>query len=440
MRHNELHNAALLQRINRRLEPGGDRRPAVIPGGSGPGGVRAQVIAGLESKVSLLQVASGGIKKTQAWLNEMDRFLEEAKSPRAQEPLAPTVANRFIEDRLGQIQMITSAVSFSGQALLNGKSGVLGRADGAGLQFVKGSARTRSSQGRGYPVAIEWGPKSASLMGNAPLNPSEIQKEAWIGFKEGGAEARYKVRGDEQPKELVARLQESVDRAGLDLSVYLTRDMRLLILSNRLGSGPRFEGVSQKTRLISSRAGEGVLAEPGRDINGQIGTEPAQGQGGFLIGAPGNARTDGLKLYYDGEAQYPGQIVGYVEVVQKGLLVPMDLETKEVEILSLPALGPELLAVGIKNPSGFKSLGQIRAGSQVERRDAQKLVAQARGELSDLAEELKWKEEVYVGRATDLLKAGFEPRPTGADLLGLSQDKAKIMASQLRGILDHPVA
>ena len=436
MQNQELYSPARLRGLNQRLEPGVlDTHNPVLPGGIGGAGSRAQVIAGLESKVSLLQVAEGGLGRVDGWLGEVSRFLNESSGGN-ESPLAPTVANRFIEDRLRQIQMITGAVSFGGQALLNGQAGVLGKADGQGLQFVKGSARTQSSEGRGYSVMIERGAQPASLMGTAPLLPTEIKKEGWIGLKEGQNEARYRVHGDEEPKELADGLQACLDQAGLDIQCYLTGDMRLLFLHNQLGSGPRFEGISQKTRLVSPQAGEVVAAQAGRDINGQIGSEPALGKGGFLIGAKGNQRTDGLILYFDGPVAYPGQIVGYVEVAQKGLLVPMDLGQRSTERLSLPAIGPEMLSVGVKNLSGFKNLAQIRAGSSVERRDALKMVLHAQQELESLGEELKWKEEVYVAKAIDLLKQGVTAPSDQADLLGLSQDKAKLMASQLRGLLD----
>jgi hypothetical protein len=332
------------------------------------------------------------------------------------------VANRFLEDRLQQIAGITEATSFGSKALLNGKSGVQGEADGPGLQFVRGSSRVISSLGRGYPVAIEEAARPASLMGAASASPSVIAQESAIYLKANGQEARYLVRGDEEPRQLAANLQRCLEEAGLDLSCYLTR-----------GSEPHFEGISLKTRLLSARPGEAVWATPGRDLSGTIGTEPALGKGGYLIGAKGNPRTEGLVLYFDAQVDYPGQVVGYVRVTQSGLLVPLDLGGQEVELLSLPDLGPGQQAVGVRNPSGFRSLSQIRGGSPSERRDAKGLVKRAAGDLAELAEELKWKEQVYVDKAIELLKRGPEAGPKGAELLGLSSDKAQAMARQLKG-------
>ncbi|HSH12279.1 MAG TPA: hypothetical protein VLA15_00970, partial [Desulfurivibrionaceae bacterium] len=327
----------------------------------------------------MIQVAQKSLGRIKGWLGEVQGFLQSA--PEQEGQLAPSVANRFVEDRLQQIGGITEATSFGAKALLNGKSGVSGEADGPGLQFVRGSARVISSIGRGYPVAIDESARPASLMGAASVSPSVIAQESWISLREGGHEARYQVRGDEDPRQLAQNLQRCLKDAGLDLSVYLTRDQRLLFLHNQLGGQPRFEGISQKTRLVSARPGDPVWATPGRDVLGTIGTEPAQGQGGFLIGAKGNPRTEGLIIYYDGQVDYPGQVVGYVRVSQSGLLVPLDVAGQEVEILSLPDLRPKQQAVGVRNPSGFKSLQQIRAGSPTERRDADLLVQKALSEL-----------------------------------------------------------
>lgn len=427
----ELFSAESLRDLNRRLGPHLDPKGEVMPG-QRPGG-RVAIIAGLEGKVSLLQVAQKSLGRIQSWLKEIEDFL--AQTPKGEGSLAPSVANRFIEDRLRQIQGITEATSFGAKALLNGRSGVSGEADGKGLQWVRGSARTISSQGRGYPVAIDESARPASLMGAVSASPAVIAQERMIALKERGIEARYFPKGDEQPRELAANLQACIEEAGLDLSVYLTRDQRLLFLHNQLGGGQGFEGLSQKTRLLSPKAGQPVWATPGRDIAGTIGTEPAQGQGGFLIGAKGNPRTEGLVVYYDGQVDYPGQVVGYVRVTQSGLIVPLDLAGQEVEILSLPDLRPGSQAVGVRNPSGFRSLGQIKAGSLKERHDAKQLVKRSLGDLSRLAEELRWKEEVYVTKTIDLLRQGPEPGPKGEELLELSAPKAQAMAEQLKGMM-----
>ncbi|OGH02408.1 MAG: hypothetical protein A2600_06570 [Candidatus Lambdaproteobacteria bacterium RIFOXYD1_FULL_56_27] len=414
--------------LNRRLAPLMGTEPPVSPGNPLVG--RVAVIAGLEGKVSLLQVAKGGIGRIQLWLGEIRTFLEEAPSKDA--PMAPSVANQFLEDRLRQIEGITQAVSFAGRALLNGKSGITGAAEGAGLQFVRGSARTLSSIGKGYPVSIDETARPASLLGTQPAVPSVLAQERWITLKEGGVEARYKVLGHEEPKELVYNLQRVMEEAGLDITVFLTRDQRLLFLHNQLGSGPKFEGTSQATRLVSGLPGEPMPSMAGRDLIGSIGTEPAQGSGAFLVGNRGNARTEGLIVYYDGPVQYPGQVVGYVTVTQNGILVPLDLKGQEVELLSLPQLSPSTQAIGVRNPSGFQCLSQIRAGSAKERWDAHKLVLRALADLSELAEELKWKEEVYVQKALDLLRQNPAEESATKALLGLSTEKAQQMALDLK--------
>jgi len=427
----ELYSSQALMGLNRRLSPGMDVSPK-IGSTSRPIG-RVDVITGLESKVSLLQVARGGLNRIQTWLDEIQVFLAENTEPPS--VVAPSVANQYVTERLVQVGAIVSSVSFASKALLNGHAGLRGQAEGTGLQFVRGSARTLSSMGRGYPVCIDQIARASSLMGSQPALPSVIAQERWIAFKEGGREARYKVQGNEAPQGLVDNLQDTLDQAGLEVRVFLTGDQRLLFVHNQVGASPRFEGVSQETKLVSGIPGMSMGAMPGQDIKGSLGTEPAQGRGAFLMGKPENPRTEGLIVYYDGPLAYTGQVVGYVAVQQSGILVPLDIGAQAIEMLSLPDLSLDTQAVGVPNPSGFRSLGQIRAGSTQERKDANKLLQRAQGDVNELLEELKWKEEVYVNQAMNLLRANPVAQQTEKQTEELNAQKAQQMALDLKAMI-----
>ena len=427
----EIYSSQALMGLNRRLGSTMDLKPEITPGARPVG--RVEVIAGLESKVSLLQVARGGLSRIQTWLEEIRVFLEEDGG--GSQLAAPSIANEYVAERLRQISSIVGSVSFSSKILLNGRSGVRGEADGAGLQFVRGSARTLSSVGRGYPVSIDQLARPSSLIGSQPVIPSVIAQERWIALKEGDREARYKVKGNEEPQGLVENLQQAMDEAGLDIRVFLTRDQRLLFLHNQMGSGSQFEGGSQATKLVSGIAGLSIRAMAGQDIKGNLGTETAHGSGSFLVGNRGNPRTEGLIVYYDGPLQYPGQVVGYVQVNQSGILVPLDVGAQEVEMLSLPDLGLATQAIGVSNHSGFKSLAQIRAGSAQERRDGAKLARRAQSDLGELSEELKWKEDVYVDRAMGLLKSDLVATATETQEQQLNAQKAQQMALDLKSMI-----
>jgi len=198
---------------------------------------------------------------------------------------------------------------------------------------------------------------------------------------------------------------------------------------------PRFKGMSYQTRLVSSIPGRYLEADLGKDVTGTIGSEQAQGDGGYLIGSPGNRRTDGLVIYYDGAIDYPGQIIGYIWVEQNGIKVPLTLSGSQSEILSLPALQPELLATGVSNRSGFISLDSIQASTVLECRDAIKLILWSMTYLDYLAEELRKKENNYVERAVELLRSTMTRETASEAMMVISKEKAQSMASQLKNMV-----
>lgn len=417
-----------------RGDPG--RQPEYVsPTDSG----RFAMIGELESSVSLIQTARLNLDKIEGWLAEMKQFLEEEgyRSFKAQIPVS--VINNFLTDRLAHIRVTAETASFRGRALLNGKSGAKGVASGEHLRFIRGSARVRSSGSGGYPIAVYQAPRPAVLTGSARLSPDDIKKESVIALADEAKEVRYKIRGDENAESLVANLQQYLVDHGFDISVYRTPDNHLYFRHNQLGAAHHFWGMSAYSRLISEVPGRIKQAEPGVDIAGQIGGETAGGEGGFLSGVKGNRLTDGLVVYYDGELEYPGQVVGCIEVEQNGIHVPVDLAGTRVEILSIPSVRPEQLAVGVSNRSGFDHLGDIRANTVLECRDAIRLIEWSMDYLAYLQDELKWHEGNYIERAVALLRTTMSPSISGEEIVHLSQEKAQGMASELKGLLGQTI-
>jgi hypothetical protein len=400
---------------------------------------RFSMIGELESSVSMIQTAVVGLEKIRHWLSEMKRFLEEEgyRSFQAQIPIS--VINNFLTDRLAHVRVTAETASFKGRALLNGKSGVRGEAIGDHLSFIKGSARSRSSGAAGYPVAIYQSPRPSILIGSDRLSPETIGRESIIALADNDREVRYRLRGDEDPETLVDQLQQYLFDNGFDINVYRTPDQHLLFRHNQLGSSYRFQGMSANTRLLSDIPGHFREAEPGLDVSGTIGSEPAVGEGGFLTGERGNLNTDGLVVYYDGWTEQPGQVVGYVRVEQNGIKVPVDPSGYRVEILSIPSVRPELLALRVPNRSGFGHLGDIRADTVTKCRDALLLLGWSIDYLDYLKSELRWNEANFVERAVDLLRSTMSPQPAGTEIVHFSSQKAKDMADELKSMLGHTI-
>lgn len=396
---------------------------------------RFAMIGRLESGVSKIQTAAVGVEKIKGLLSEMKRFLEEEgyRSFRAQIPVS--VINNFLTDRLAHIKMTSETVSFRGQALLNGKSGVKGSITGRNLRFIRGSARVQSSGENGYPIAVYQAPRPSILSGAARLTAEEIRRESVIALADENREVRYRVRSDDNPDSLVVNLQRYLVDNNFDISVYCTTDNHLYFRHNQLGSANTFRGMSSQSRLVSEIPGRYKDAMPGADVKGTIGAEQASGDGGFLTGNRGNPNTDGLVVFFDGMIETPGQIVGSVHVEQNGIRVPVDVSGSKVEILSIPSIQPEMLAVGVSNRSGFTSLKSIRANTVLECRDTLEMIEWSLSYLDYLIEELKYNETNFVDRAVELLRSTMSPQSAGDEILYLSRDKAKTMVGELKGML-----
>jgi len=398
-----------------------------------PGSHEVTAVGRLEGQVSLLQVARSYLKRMQGNLGELEELL--TASLYNPEAMPMSVVERLIKERLTQVKALSEAASFAGHALLNGKSGVWGETTGNGLSFVRGGAQVQSSQGQGFPVAVNRLAKPASLLGREPLSQEAIAQESLLVVAEGKQEVKFKVERQTNVQSLIEGLQMSLYKGGIDVSVYQARDGRLVLLHNRQGSRHRFLGMSLKTRLLSHQPGAMIPSQEGQDIQGSIGLEPAEGSGSFLIGSQGNPRTSGLVLHYDGKLEYPGQIVGYASITQKGGLVPLDAQCKRQERLSLPAVGPEVLSLGLGGPSGYPCLANLKGSSQQEKMDSLRLLNQALNELKILEDELRQKETQYVDLAIQLLQEGLQPKDAGDDIIAFSKDRAEEMAQQLKAML-----
>lgn len=399
---------------------------------------RFSKISELENCVSLLQTASINIERVRNWLQEMKTFLEDQgyRSFQAQVPVS--VINGFLTDRLMQIKAVSESASFQGRAIFNGDCGIGAEVMGRKLKFVRGSARVESSSTAGYSIAVYQPPEPSVLMGSDTLSKENLKKESMIVLADDQQEVRYRIDEHEDPDSLVKNLQRCLRTYGFDINVYVTQDDRLYFRHNQLGTSTGFKGSSYLTRIISDSPGEYQEAKLGKNIEGTIGTEEAHGNGGFLIGNEGNPRTDGLIVFFDGVVDFPGQIVGHVNVQQNGIKVPINSSADEVEILSIPSIQPELLSVGVPNESGFEDLSAIRANTVFECRDALKLIVWSISDLEYLQEDLKIDEDKYVDKAVELLRSTMSTRAAGEEIFNFSKTKAKDMVEQLRSMMPAP--
>ncbi|MBU2513097.1 hypothetical protein KJ966_17285 [bacterium] len=396
---------------------------------------RFSTIGKLESGVSLLQTAQQQVEKIRSWLREIHQFLDGQGGKTSPLNIPKSVINKYLEDRLNLVKEAVDTASFQNRTILNGDCGVMAKATGQNLRFVRGSARVISSQNVGYPVAVFQAPKSSMLVGTNQVTAEDIQKETLIAISDGMQEARYYPRKDETPESLIVNLRRSLVNHNVEVDVFRTKDNRLFFKHNQLGSKYSFKVLSSNSCLVSSKPGQYRPSIPGIDIAGTIGAESAHGDGGFLIGDVGNKQTDGLIVYYDGTVDFPGQVVGHIETIQQGLTIPLDTAESKFEILSIPSIHPEVLAIGVTYRSGFKDLNSIRVSNEYEWRDALKMVLWSLVYLEYLSKELKAKEDDYVDRTISLLQGNTGSIPANNETLCFSQEKVNDMVSQLKEML-----
>ncbi len=397
---------------------------------------RFAAIGRLESGVSMLQTAKLNMNKLKGWLQEMKDFLENAKDhPPRGKISEPVSSYDFLADRLSKMKTATETVSFQGRALFNGISGVKGRTIGDNLRFVRGTARVVSSESPGYPLAIYQAAKPSILVGSNQISSEVLQEEKLIALTDGSREVRYRIKKNETPDSLIENLQQCFDDDGFEVNVGYTGDNYLLFRHNQLGSRARFYGVSHYSSLVSEVPGQYKAADLGIDIAGTIGSESAHGDGGFLIGDKGSPKIDGLVVFYDGDIDYPGQIVGYVDVRQNGIKVPLDEYERRQEMISIPSIEPHNLSVGVSNSSGFTDLADIRASNKKEQKDALRMISWAYIYLGYLQDELELKENFYTERTIELLRSTADPRPVEETYMYVSKGKAVNMADQLKTMM-----
>ena len=393
------------------------------------------VISELEDNVSRLQTAAHGIDQMYDTLKDLADFLGTEVSFKSNSNIPSSVINNFIDEKLTEVKSFCQQTTFSGKRLLNGESGVVGRTEGKGLQFVRGSALVKSSGEAGYEVQVTRVPTASLLMGAAKLDKEILKKEHHIIVKDQKKEVCYELKPDESIYSLLNNLQKKLNSNGLDINVFQSRNNYLILKHNEPGDHTRFTGMSQNTALLSKIPGEPERCIPGQNVAGYINRELAYGVGGYLVGSPGNYRTDGLILFFNGSEPQAGESTGRVFVRQNGIQIPLSVEDTEMDLISLPDISPENMSVGVSNTCGFMNLATIRSNNATENIESIKLIRYAMEDLKDLQTELKRKESFYVELAISLLKNPVNSKEAGIGVVSSSHEKANEMAEQIKLML-----
>ena len=363
--------------------------------------IRAQV-AGLNQAVSNSETAISMVQTTEAALNEVNRMLVNmrqlaihAANEGANDVVMLEADQAELQNSLETIDRVSTNTQFGTKKVLDGSNGANGTATGDGVEFMKASVNTISSNESGFDVIITDNATKSKLEGTVELTDQIIAGGEILTIVEGGKSAKYKTTDLDNIQTTVQNLNYEIKRVGLKVDVNLTEDNRLVITHETYGSEPAFQVSSSTTGILSQQADVVQNSMMGSDIKGTINGESAIGKGQILIGQRGAKTIDGLQVRYIGRAgdkngiiDDDGALVGQIQVSQNSLTFQVGANRNQEVRVSLINTASEALGKGIENVSGFAHLKDLNLTTSQGAQDSLLLIDRAINEISFTRAEL----------------------------------------------------
>ncbi|MBI4081667.1 MAG: hypothetical protein HY423_03560 [Candidatus Lambdaproteobacteria bacterium] len=399
-----------------------------------------EALQSAEAAIGTLEAARGALGTLEPWLDALERC---ARPPEQGAGLGAAPSRpREAQAVLAAMDEFAREARFGELRLLDGSLSAAAAVRGPGLSLVGISERTRSSPPEGYPVVIHAEATRATLLGDLPLGGGAMAAGARLAILCEGRRVEVQALAAERPAELLARWVAALAAEGVPVSVQATPDGRLLVQHMRWGSAHGFQAESSLPGVLSDRVGRPRRVENGRDVQGTLGGETAQGRGQVLAGCVGNGRTEGLAIRCAGPAPPPqagaragplaGEplLAGTVHVAQHGLTVRLGSPTPRVLTVRLDSARPADLARGVETAAGWGALADLRLERNGDAADALRLIAHARGELRARRD---WLAQVLAGPlAAHLAELRLRVGKLGAQRPARDAADAAALARRLR--------
>ena len=351
-----------------------------------------QAIKNSEISISMIQTAESALNEVNTLLVNMRQLSIHAANEGANDAVMLQADQQEIENSMETIDRIASNTQFGTKILLDGSNGVNGTASGKGLEFVKGSIKTRASENQGYSAVITRKAEQASLEGSQELTNEIIQNGETLTLTEGGKTVSYTTKELDTIQTSVQNLAAAARKSGLDMNVSLTDDNRISIRHNKYGSDYTFQAASTTEGILSDGPGQLKAASAGQDLAGTLNGELAIGKGQTMTGVTGNATTEGLQVRFrgniDGELPDEGAQVGYVNVTQNALTFQVGANRNQTVGVALRNTAADQVARGVNNSSGFDSLADINVTSDQGAQDSIAVLDSAINEVSQMRADL----------------------------------------------------
>lgn len=382
-----------------------------------------------ETSVSMLQTAEGALSEVSEILTRMKQVATHAANEAANNPDELDSDQTEIEFFLNTINRIAQTTSFGHNKLLDGSRGVNGVTVGDHLTFISASEKTGVSPVKGFEVDVTQVAAKSYKVGNAPLTLETIQDGFQITVREEGKVASLDTRKGALGKEIamilenyrdnpenyqpekvseqirstfILKFQETLEESRIPVEAWFSDSGLLVMQHHEYGGEPRFSVACTLPGIITSEpniAEESIL---GKDIQGTIQGQQANGRGQLLTGAEGTEAEDAVVMFdmevgFEEEFAYDengaitqvklvtkepenikaGDIDGYLHVSQKSPKFMLGSQVDRMTEYSLPDVRTSRMALGVPNKSEFRSLADIDVTTVQGAADANLLIEKA---------------------------------------------------------------
>ena len=341
-----------------------------------------QALQNSEFSLSLVQTAEGALVEVNNLLIEMRQLATTAANEGATDYNALLTLQFQIHKAIEGIDRVSRFTSFGNKMLLDGSHGTKGSGNEE-VVFIKASSKTLASPVSGYDVDITEFPLRATL--TADLDDDDASGLQITLEEEDGAIIRVSNPDGATAVGFAKRLQKAVLETNMNLKIRFDADDEELTIEHReYGLTKGFTVTGTKDDVIVDNAFEPELLL-GRDIEGTINDEPADGDGLILTGEYNNEKTSGLSVAFLGDGTGNA---GSVTVAQNSLKFQAGVSADEKIVIALNSTHSTVLGRGVDNTSGFENLSQISLKSTQEAIDAIRLVDEALDQLLSMRSQL----------------------------------------------------
>lgn len=345
--------------------------------------MRAQIASVIQA-IDNAQTGVSMVQTTEAVLDEVNRLLVSIRqraihaANEAANDQNMLEADQFeIKNSLESIDRIAQFAQFGRKKLLDGSNGVNGLASGAGVTFVKATPETRGSGPEGYAVRVNQASTKAQFTTLQSLTPEMINSGVTMSFEENGRVATLTTSEGDDIFVVMRKLQNAMEKDGLQVDVSKTEDDRLVFTHRKFGSEDAFSVVSDLPGFVGDLPSESTFVNNGRDIAGTINGQLAFGKGRILTGASGT-EADGLQVAYEGPTPGdPATPIGRIKVSQQSLIFQVGPDAGQKVSVALNSVNTRTVALNVPNESGYKNLSEVDVRTAQGAEDTMRLVDKA---------------------------------------------------------------